>query len=92
MNQGDVLITVHNESAMPEDVRLQVFQRSFSTKGGKGRGIETYSIGLLSERCLQATVGFSPSTAEGTRFWVKLPALPSACKDEKPSLPDIRSG
>ena len=57
---------VHNPNQMPRDVQLQIFQRSFSTKGA-GRGLGTYSIKLLSERYLQGTVSFS-STAEGTTF------------------------
>jgi hypothetical protein len=92
VNHGGAMVTVHNESAMPEEVRLQVFQRSFSTKGGKGRGIGTYSIRLLAERYLHATVGFRTSPTEGTTFWIKLPALPSTAVDGKPDSPLIRIG
>jgi sensor histidine kinase regulating citrate/malate metabolism len=90
-SQGETLVTVHNESAMPEEVKLQVFQRSFSTKGGKGRGIGTYSMKLLAERYLHATVGFNSSSAEGTAFWIRLPALTRAVEDRKSSSPHIRA-
>lgn len=58
---------VHNPTAMPRDVQLQIFQRSFSTKG-KERGLGTYSIRLLSERYLGGSVTFTSSVADGTRF------------------------
>lgn len=65
---------VHNPGEMPEAVRLQVFQRSFSTKGGRGRGVGTYSARLIVERCLGGTTGFSSTQAAGTTFWIVLPS------------------
>jgi nitrogen fixation/metabolism regulation signal transduction histidine kinase len=59
---------VHNPSVMPRDAQLQVFQRSFSTKGAN-RGIGTYSMKLLSERYLGGTVGFRSLVDEGTTFF-----------------------
>lgn len=58
---------VHNPTAMAYDVQLQVFQRSFSTKG-TDRGLGTYSMKLLSERYLQGRVTFETSPAAGTTF------------------------
>ncbi len=58
---------VHNPTYMPRDVQLQVFQRSFSTKGN-GRGLGTYSMKLLSERYLKGRVTFRSSSQEGTVF------------------------
>jgi signal transduction histidine kinase len=66
------VFTVHNPSKMSEDARLQVFQRSFSTKGA-GRGLGTYSIRLLTERYLQGKVSFSTGP-EGTTFSAEYPA------------------
>jgi signal transduction histidine kinase len=66
------VFTVHNPSQMPEDSRLQVFQRSFSTKGA-GRGLGTYSIRLLTERYLKGKVSFSTGP-EGTTFRAEYPA------------------
>jgi hypothetical protein len=62
---------VHNPGQMPRDVQLQIFQRSFSTKG-VGRGLGTYSIKLLSERYLRGRVSFT-STAAGTTFRARYP-------------------
>jgi signal transduction histidine kinase len=63
---------VNNPTFMPRDVQLQVFQRSFSTKG-PGRGIGTYSIRLLASRYLRGTVDFESSEERGTTFRVRLP-------------------
>lgn len=67
-----VVFTVHNPASMPRDVELQVFQRSFSTKG-KGRGLGTYSVKLLTERYLMGTASFTTSPEEGTTFKVSYP-------------------
>jgi signal transduction histidine kinase len=64
--------TVHNPAQMPEDSRLQVFQRSFSTKGA-GRGLGTYSIRLLTEKYLKGKVSFTTGP-EGTAFTAEYPA------------------
>ena len=69
---GGVLFWVHNPTFMPRDVQLQVFQRSFSTKGA-GRGIGTYSIKLLGERYLKGRVDFTTSEEKGTTFEIRLP-------------------
>lgn len=63
---------VHNAGFMPRDVQLQIFQRSFSTKG-IGRGLGTYSIKLLSEHYLQGRVSFTTSHTEGTTFRLAYP-------------------
>jgi signal transduction histidine kinase len=74
VNGGDMpTFCVHNESAMPEEVQMQVFQRSFSTKEGTGRGVGTYSVKLLTESYLEGTVEFRSTAAEGTTFTVRLP-------------------
>lgn len=62
---------VHNPNEMPRDVQLQIFQRSFSTKG-IGRGLGTYSIKLLSERYLKGTASFTTGS-DGTTFKVCYP-------------------
>jgi signal transduction histidine kinase len=61
------LFYVCNSGVMPREVQLQIFQRSFSTKG-KGRGIGTYSIKLLTEKYLNGKVSFVTNESEGTRF------------------------
>lgn len=62
---------VGNPGAIPSDIQLQVFNRSFSTKG-EGRGLGTYSIKLLGERYLKGCVGFESSEKAGTVFHIRL--------------------
>jgi len=68
----NVTFWVHNPAFMPREVQLQVFQRSFTTKGS-GRGIGTYSIKLLGEQYLKGAVSFSSSEETGTRFELRIP-------------------
>jgi len=63
---------VHNPNYIPREVQLQIFQRSFSTKG-VGRGLGTYTMKLLSERYLQGTVSFISSPKNGTIFTASYP-------------------
>ncbi len=73
---SEVVFRVHNPSVMPEDVQLQVFHRSFSTKGTPGRGIGTHSMKLLGERYLGGRVRFTSREPEGTIFSLALPKTP----------------
>ena len=70
-----VTFTVNNPEVMPKEVQLQVFQRSFSTKGEAGRGIGTYSMKLLGERYLKGRVDFVSRIPEGTTFQLMLPNM-----------------
>ena len=63
---------IHNPQKMQREVQLQVFQRSFSTKGA-GRGLGTYSIKLLTEQYLKGQAGFETSEETGTTFYIILP-------------------
>ncbi|KMY67609.1 hypothetical protein AAU61_11880 [Desulfocarbo indianensis] len=74
--EGQIEIWVHNPQVIPHEHQLQVFNRSFSTKGS-GRGLGTYSIRLLSERYLEGEAGFTSTQETGTRFYVRLPLRPS---------------
>jgi signal transduction histidine kinase len=67
-----VELWVQNRGVMPRDSQLQIFQRSFSTKG-KGRGLGTYSIKLLTEQYLKGHASFTSTEAEGTTFSISLP-------------------
>ena len=66
------LFSVHNAGFMPRSTQLQVFQRSFSTKG-HGRGIGTYSMKLFGEKYLKGQVWFSTSEDKGTTFFISIP-------------------
>lgn len=72
LSRENVTIRVQNPGCMPDPVRKQIFQRSFSTKG-KGRGLGTYSMKLLGEKYLHGKVSFSTSEQDGTTFSLELP-------------------
>jgi sensor histidine kinase regulating citrate/malate metabolism len=65
---------VRNPGWIPREIQLQLFQRSFSTKG-QNRGLGTYSIKLLGEKYLNGEVGFASTQEKGTVFWLWLPEL-----------------
>lgn len=70
---GDnIAFWVHNFSYIPKNIQLQLFNRSFSTKG-HNRGLGTYSIKLLSEKYLNGHVLFASTPEEGTIFRVTFP-------------------
>ena len=70
--EGRAVFSVHNPAVMAKEVKLQVFNRSFSTKGAD-RGLGTYSIKLLSERYLKGEACFTSEAGAGTVFTLKLP-------------------
>ena len=63
---------VHNPGYMAENIRMQVFNRSFSTKG-KGRGLGTYSMKYLTEKYLHGQIAFTSSEDKGTTFTASYP-------------------
>ena len=63
---------VHNPEYIDADVQLNIFQRSFSTRG-KGRGWGTYSMKLLTENILQGQVSFQSTMEDGTTFYADYP-------------------
>jgi K+-sensing histidine kinase KdpD len=71
-NNGFVQFSVHNNTGMDREVQLQLFKRSFSTKG-RGRGIGTYSMKLFGEKYLNGKVWFESSEEKGTTFYVAVP-------------------
>jgi sensor histidine kinase regulating citrate/malate metabolism len=66
------LFSVNNPGNIPVDVRLQIFQRSYSTKG-RGRGLGTYSMKLFGETVLKGKVYFTSDEKSGTTFTIELP-------------------
>lgn len=72
IGNGKVRFSVHNPNYMPRNIQLQVFQRSFSTKGAN-RGLGTYSMKLLSEKYLNGRVYFETDEDNGTTFHAEYP-------------------
>ncbi len=72
VKEGFIEFIVENPAYMPEEVQMQLFQRSFSTKG-VGRGLGTYSVKLLTEQYLKGEIGFVSNPQNGTMFKAKYP-------------------
>jgi signal transduction histidine kinase len=70
--QDFVEFFVHNREEMEEEAKLQVFKRSYSTKG-PGRGLGTYGMKLIARRYLGGEVGFTSSAEAGTTFFARFP-------------------
>lgn len=68
----EAVFWVKNSGRIPEYARLQIFKRSFSTKGDN-RGLGTYSMKLLTERYLLGKVDFETSEDKGTTFRAIIP-------------------
>lgn len=68
-----VVVDVHNNAVIPQEIQLQLFKRSFSTKSSTGRGIGTYSMKLFGERYLKGRVSFCSTPENGTVFSLSLP-------------------
>lgn len=72
-NDSDkIIFFVNNKKVMPRAVELQIFQRSFSTKG-VNRGLGTYSMKLIGEKYLNGNVRFTTNEEDGTTFYIELP-------------------
>lgn len=71
----EIVLWVHNPGLIPRENQLQIFQRSFSTKGA-GRGLGTYSAKLLCENYLKGKVDFTSTEPEGTTFFIRLKIHP----------------
>lgn len=72
VHDGKVRFSVHNPGMIPEKNQLQIFQRSFSTKG-EGRGIGTYSMKFLSMNYLKGDISFESTEQDGTTFYAEYP-------------------
>lgn len=66
-----VCFWVNNPAYLSEEIRLRIFNRSYSTKG-KGRGIGTYSAKYLTEKYLGGQVTVESQRTQGTTFSVYL--------------------
>ena len=72
-NEDSVSFCVYNNKVIPENVKIQLFQRSFSTKSQKGRGIGLYSVKLIVEQYLNGKVSFVSNEQDKTIFTIQLP-------------------
>jgi signal transduction histidine kinase len=72
LERAHATISVTNPGEIPNDVQLQIFKRSFSTKASSGRGVGTYCMKLFGEKYLGGSVGFASHNG-ATSFYIILP-------------------
>lgn len=72
LNEKGAMIWVQNPGYMSEEVQLQIFNRSFSTKG-TDRGLGTYSMKILTEKFMKGKISFTSSPVNGTTFIIEIP-------------------
>lgn len=72
ISEETIKFYVSNPGVIPGKIQLQLFQRSFSTKG-PDRGLGTYSVKLLAENFLKGKISFVSNAETGTIFYVDLP-------------------
>lgn len=65
---------VRNNAILSDEIKAQIFQRSFSTKG-IGRGIGTFSVKLLTEEYLHGKALFESNEKTGTIFRIQIPKI-----------------
>lgn len=68
-------VVIHNQGAVPEEIRERFFHKYVSSGKAHGTGLGTYSARLIA-RAHGGDVGFTTSEKEGTRVLVTLPAHP----------------
>lgn len=71
-SEKSIQFCCNNHVVIPRETQLQIFHRSFTTKG-EGRGIGLYSVKLMTERYLKGKVNFTSDDASGTTFTVTYP-------------------
>jgi len=75
---GDALLThVHNDGAVPEEVRPRFFQKYATAGKSGGTGLGAYSARLMA-RVQQGDIGLRTSHEEGTTLTVRLAAAPQS--------------
>lgn len=72
LQKKGAMIWVNNPSYMDEDIQLQIFNRSFSTKSSD-RGLGTYSMKMLTEKYLKGKIYFTSKKETGTSFIIEVP-------------------
>ncbi|MDJ0782411.1 MAG: HAMP domain-containing sensor histidine kinase [Desulfosarcinaceae bacterium] len=89
---GHLRFSVWNRAFIPPAVQMRLFQRGFSTKGEKGRGIGTYSMKLIGEKLLGGQVSCTSSEMRGTTFGLRLPLASAIRPGNTPACRRTDSG
>ncbi|MFP4096787.1 MAG: PAS domain S-box protein [Cyclobacteriaceae bacterium] len=69
-----VIITIHNQGAVPEEIRSQLFEKNITHGKKSGQGLGAY-IARMIARQHHGDITFVSSEEEGTTFTVSIPLL-----------------
>ena len=72
-DKTELRFSVWNPQVIPENERLRIFQRNFSTKPEPGRGLGTFAMKMFGEEVLGGRVGVTSTPEKGTEFCLQLP-------------------
>jgi len=78
--RGRVCFRAWNDAEISSSIARRIFQRSYSTKEGSGRGIGTWSMKYFGERVLGGDVHFTTSSDGGTVFTIEVPIEQTAAE------------
>lgn len=70
---GDIVFEVHNPTSMSMAIQSSIFKKIVTTKGS-GRGLGTFSMKVLGEKCLGGHLSFVSTEEAGTVFTFALTA------------------
>lgn len=71
-DEDEAVFDVQNLQIMPDNIKRNIFVRSFTTKK-HGSGLGTHSIKMLTEKYLKGKVSFVSAQDTGTVFTVRIP-------------------
>lgn len=72
INQENIRFWVHNDTLIPSQIQMLLFNKTTSTKGA-GRGLGTFSMRLIGEKYLRGKVSFISARDTGTCFMIDVP-------------------
>lgn len=92
-NGSALKVGIHNQGAVPEDIRHCFFQKYATSGKRNGTGLGAYSARLIAQ-AHGGGITFHSSESEGTRVIVTLPIeqMPSNCPDASPPSQECRCG
>jgi PAS domain S-box-containing protein len=81
------VVDIHNQGAIPQDIRESFFERYVTAGKPQGTGLGTYSARLIA-RTHGGDITFTTSAKEGTHVLVSLPMNPASSlfPDSKPAI------
>lgn len=71
---GKTILSIHNQGAVPKDIRGCFFEKYVTADKSGGTGLGTYSASLITET-MGGKISFDSSDDEGTSIFIELPGI-----------------